>query len=198
MISIALDAATHTYRDETGAVWPGVTTILSTVLGDQWAGKATQYHLDRGHAAHALYALLGDGEDMAQYNVDPELLPYANQWRAWQAATGAAIMATERAVHHERLRYAGTMDAAAMIGRRYYIMDYKGSATLRDRWQLAAYAMAHEDMGGTKADGVLSVQITPESWKMSEPITGRELEIAKREWCAIRTVYGCVCKEKKG
>ena len=196
MITIALDAETHVYKDETGAIWPGVTDILSTVLGDQWAGKAGQYHLDRGHAAHALYALLGDGEDLAQYNVDPELMPYANQWRGWQVATGADIVTTERIIHHAALRYAGTLDAVVSIAGRLYVADYKASPTFRDRWQMAAYAVAWDAIDAMKIHGLASVQITPDSWKMSEPITGRELETAKREWCAIRTVYGCMMKEK--
>jgi hypothetical protein len=63
---------------------------------------------------------------------------------------------------------------------------------------MAAYAVAWDAIDMMKIHGLASVQITPESWQMSAPITGRELETAKREWCAIRTVYGCVCKEKKG
>jgi hypothetical protein len=123
-------------------------------------------------------------------------MPYAHQWRQWQSATGAHLLTTERIIHHATLRYAGTLDAVVVIGGKAYIVDYKASPTLRDRWQMAAYALTWDAIDVMKIHGLASVQITPDSWQMSAPIVGRELETAKREWCAIRTVYGCMMKEK--
>jgi hypothetical protein len=187
--TITIDAD-HVYRDQTGAVWPGVTDILTAVLGDQWAGKTGQYHLDRGRSVHALFDMLARGEALDDYDVAPGLLPYADQWRAWQATTGLHFVATEVLVHHEAMRYAGTLDAVVRIGKATCILDYKASPTPRDKWQMAAYAMAWESMGGDKIAGLVSVQITPDSWRMGEVVTGSKYAAAKREWMAIRTVYG--------
>jgi hypothetical protein len=193
--TITIDAD-HVYRDWTGAVWLGVTEILTAVLGDQWAGKTGQYHLDRWRSVHALFALLGNGERLEDYDVAPGLLPYAEQWRALRDVVQPGFVATEAIVYHASMRYAGTLDAVAYIGGRLCVLDYKASPTPRDKWQMAAYAMAWESMGGDKIAGLVSVQITPESWRMGEVVTGSKYAAAKREWMAIRTVYGLLEQSK--
>jgi hypothetical protein len=191
-----LDPETHTYTDDQGAEWPSVTTILGAVLGNQWEGVAGQYHLDRGRSVHALFDLLARGESLDDYDVAPDLLPYADQWRKWRAACNPEIIASESLVFHSAMRYAGTADLVATIGKRLCIVDYKATATFRDRWQLAAYALAYESMSKHLVQGLVSVQIRPDSWRMSPPITGSELAVVRREWQGIRTAFGCQCKEK--
>jgi hypothetical protein len=83
-----------------------------------------------------------------------------------------------------------------MLGGIACVLDYKASPTPRDKWQMAAYAMALEAMHGGKIAGLVSVQITPESWRMGEVVTGSKYAAAKREWMAIRTVYGLLEQSK--
>ena len=186
---IACDS-NHVYRTPDNRIVPGVTGILSDVMGDQWAGRATQYHLDRGNAAHALYAILGRGEDLGLYEVDPALDGYVRQWRKWAAAVGPDICIVERAVHSAVNDYAGTLDAIAMISSKRTIIDYKATATRRDIWQMALYAAAWTEESGIKIVQAIGVQITADSWRMSEPVRGPEWERAKRQALAVRTVWG--------
>ena len=182
--------ATHTYRHTDGRIVPGVTTLLSDVLGDQWAGRTTQYHMDRGNAAHALYAILGRGEDLALYDIDPALDGYARQWRAWYNTVGPRIEVVERLVYSERHDYAGTIDALAVIGSQLTIIDYKQSATTRDVWQMGLYAAAWTEETGIKIKQAIGVEITADGWRMSEPVRGAAWERAIREGLAARTAWG--------
>ena len=180
----------HVYRTPDGRIVPGVTGILRDVLGDQWAGRTEQYHLDRGNAAHALYAILGRGEDLGLYEVDPALDGYVRQWREWRAAVNPTFRAVELAVHSERLDYAGALDVVADIAARMTVLDYKATATRRDVWQMALYAEAYTEQTGIKIVQAIGVQITADSWRMSEPVRGPEWERAKRQAMAVRTVWG--------
>ena len=195
---VTLDPVTHTYRDPAGRQVPGVTSILSAVLGDQWAGKTTEYHLARGQAAHAVYALLGRGEDLGLYTIDPALDGHVRQWREWEECTAPVFDALEMAVHSTRHDYAGTLDAVAWIGGKRSIIDYKATATRRDVWQMALYALAYEEQTGVVIQQAIGVQITADSWRMSEPVRGVEWERAKRQALAARTVYGMMEQERKG
>ena len=184
--------ATHTYRTPDGRTVPGVTRILSDVLGNQWAGKATQYHLDRGNAAHALYAILGQGEDLGLYDVDPALDGHVRQWREWSATVRPCIRAVEVPVYSVTHDYAGTLDAVGIIGGNLAltIWDYKATATRRDVWQMALYAIAYQEETGLVVKQAIGVQITEDAWRMSEPVKGAEWERAKRQALAVRTVWG--------
>ena len=195
---VALDPVTHTYRDAQGRTVPGVTDMLTAVLGDQWAGKATEYHLARGQAAHAVYALLGRGEDLGLYEIDPALDGHVRQWREWDKVAVPIFHATEIVVHSTRHDFAGTLDAVAHIGGRLSVVDYKATATRRDVWQMALYALAYEEQTGVVIPQAIGVQITADYWRMSEPVLGVEWERAKRQALAARTVYGMMEQERKG
>ena len=195
---VTLDPITHTYRDPAGRQVPGVTSILSAVLGDQWAGRTTEYHLARGQAAHAVYALLGRGEDLGLYEIDPALDGHVRQWREWDKVAVPIYHAVELAVHSERYDYAGTLDAVAHVNGRLTILDYKATATRRDVWQMGLYALAYEEQTASVIYQAIGVQITADSWRMSEPVRGVEWERAKRQALAARTVYGMMEAERKG
>jgi hypothetical protein len=194
---VTLDAA-HTYHTADGRTVPGVTDILSAVLGDQWAGRTTEYHLARGQAAHAVYAILGRGEDVALYDIDPALDGHVRQWREWASVAKPEFTEIELAVHSARYDYAGTLDAVALIRGKRTILDYKATATRRDVWQMAAYAEAYAEQTGIFIGQAIGVQITADSWRMSEPVRGVEWERAKRQALAARTVYGMIEAEGKG
>lgn len=192
---LTFEAASHTYRLN-GRTVPGVTEILGDVLGDQWAGIAGAYHQARGQAAHAVYALLARGNSLADYTVDPVLVPYARQWLSWRDTVRPTPSAIEAVVYSTRHDYAGTADLLAWIGGKLAVIDFKGTATARDRLQLAAYAIAAEECGLGRVATLLAVEIGPESWRMIDAgrAVGTVLPVsivreAKADWLAVRTVY---------
>jgi hypothetical protein len=168
---------------------PGVTTILGGVLGDPAGGWATEWHMERGSAAHALYALLGRGEDLALYDYDARLDGHVRCWREWAAAEKPEFVAVERRVASVRFRYAGTLDAIARMRGKLWLIDYKASATCRDALQMAAYALAWEEGGGERIQGLAAVQIDGERWRYGQQVRGAALYMATADWHAVRRAY---------
>ncbi len=192
MTRLQFDSATHTYTLD-GQPLPSVTTILRKVLGDPTAGNATQYHLDRGSAAHALYAILGRGDDLGLYQYDARLDGHVRCWREWQAAEAVTFLGVEMPVASVKYGYAGTLDALAESPRwprGAWIVDYKQSTSRRDRMQLAAYAIAVEESHRIPVKGVVGLQIDGERWRYGERFSGLWLRSAVADWHAVRAVFG--------
>jgi hypothetical protein len=74
------------------------------------------------HVACEAYALTG-----TKPKVDPEVQPFLDQFDAWLQRFGPSYQATEVAVYHPELGYAGTADAFLTIEGVRYIADYKST-----------------------------------------------------------------------
>lgn len=74
------------------------------------------------HDACEQYALTGTRPD-----VDDEVRPYLERFDGWLQEFSPSYQATEVAVYHPELGYAGTCDAFLTIGGVRYIADYKSS-----------------------------------------------------------------------
>lgn len=154
----------HVYTDETGRVWPGVTSILGAV--PPWLGRFDHVPADRleykrqlGTAIHLAIALDADGA-LDEASVDPAVGPYLAAWRRFKAETGFVARWTEQVVWHPTYGFAGTLDAlGAMPDGRKLLVDAKsGSEQDADLAgpQTAAYIEAARALGLAGADGVVS------------------------------------------
>lgn len=74
------------------------------------------------HKACEEYALTGKRPE-----VDPEVRPFLESFDGWLQRFGPSYQATEVAVYHPELGYAGTLDALLTIDGVRYIVDYKSS-----------------------------------------------------------------------
>lgn len=74
------------------------------------------------HKACEAYALTGQRPE-----VDPEVQPFLESFDAWLQRFGPSYQATEVAVYHPELGYAGTLDALLTIDGVRYIADYKST-----------------------------------------------------------------------
>ena len=72
------------------------------------------------HEAAEDYALTG-----VRPKVDPEVVPFLDRFDEWLQRFGPSYQATEVAVYHPDLGYAGTSDAFLTIDGVRYIADYK-------------------------------------------------------------------------
>lgn len=79
------------------------------------------------HAACEEYALTG-----TRPKVDPEVVPFLDQFDRWLQKFAPAYQATEVAVYHPELGYAGTADAFLSIDGVRYIADYKSTRKVLD------------------------------------------------------------------
>jgi len=139
------DTETHSYYLD-GVKLPSVTQVLnSTGVASYQDVPAMEYYLDRGTAIHKACELLSRG-NLDEDSLDDRIKPYVEAFRKFLSDTDAVIEQTEVRTYHPAHRYAGTVDAVAVLNGRRCLLDYK--TTVVTAWtgiQLAAYA---EMLGG--------------------------------------------------
>lgn len=155
-MKITLNKATHVYQDETGAIWPGVTSILrdAGVVDATWF---TPWHAQRGTAVHAACQMWDEG-DLDEVALDPVIEPYLEAWKRFKRDSGFSIGGSggiELLVWNEAYRYAGTLDRLGWWHDFQWVLDIKSG--LSQSWaalQTAAYAKC---MGVTCRRGALEL-----------------------------------------
>jgi hypothetical protein len=186
-LGLIFDEVLHKYYLD-GKELPSVTTIIRRVLGDN--GHGTQWHMDRGSAAHDLYRLLGAGEDLGLYDYDQRLVGNVAAWLDWHSRERVEVEAVEKQMCNLSAGYAGTVDAVVTIRGKRWIIDYKSSPSARDELQLAAYAeLWKANNPKAKIDGVASLQITPDGWKYGAIYERIGLLSARAKWNAVLAVH---------
>jgi len=184
----------HQYALNGGPI-PSVTQIIRRVLGDKEYG-GTQWHMDRGTAAHELYAMLARGEDLSKYDYDQRLQHNVDAWRDWAARERPKFIEVEYQVASERFGYGGTIDAVLQIGKRVLILDYKATSSARDAIQLAAYRVAlRETIPELIVTGLLSLQINADGWRYGPVLGHSEMLLADAAWNHVLGVYRLLEKE---
>jgi genome maintenance exonuclease 1 len=77
-----------------------------------------------------------------------------NAFREWVKANDVEWLTVEEKVYHRGHKYAGTVDATAIINDEYCVIDFKTSGAIYSAYHLqcAAYAKAIENMRGKEVD----------------------------------------------
>jgi len=96
---------------------------------------------------------LGKGETP----LDPtrtESLNAVNAFRGWVRDNVVEWLTVEEKVYHRGHKFAGTVDATAIVNGDYCVIDFKTSGAIYSAYHLqcAAYAKAIEDMRGKEVD----------------------------------------------
>lgn len=151
MAILVYSDADHTYQLD-GVPVPSVTSVLRA------AGLATDYsQIDpavlerarqRGNAVHELADRLDRGEPPDPFVAD-ELRGYQDSYLHWLTDSGYTPIASEVAVSHPTLFYAGRCDAVGWIGGVRTVIDRKSTAAIDHAQvsvQCAAYALAWDAM----------------------------------------------------
>jgi hypothetical protein len=182
---ITFDEAKHEYRCM-GKRVESVTQILDGVFGKKCLLNATEWHLQRGQAAHKCYELLANGINLEDYDVDPELTGYIIGWQDWVNTCKPEFLQTETIVFSPTNWYCGKIDTVVLLSGKRTLIDYKASASPRDVLQLAGYVTALEE----KVDQACTIEIDGSGkWKMSKMLKGASLRNAVAEWHAVNAVY---------
>ena len=134
------DPAKHVYTIG-GFEVPSVTRILDDLLP---GFKAADWYMQRGRANHACYALLAQGK---QFKADEQSEGNIRAWKAWNEEFKPEFKYIERQVYSDKFRFAGTLDAVAIIPKLgvMALVDYKESLSQSVPYQLGAYALAAKE-----------------------------------------------------
>lgn len=152
------NAATYVIK---GVTYTRVTRILDVIrnegleawkmrLGADAVKQVLEESASLGTRVHAVVEALNHEPHTYQCD-DPDLVPYADSYRAWYHANVAETVLTETRVHSDTYRYAGTFDALLrMRDGALALCDAKTSRTAvaaSTRLQLALYLLAAREMG---------------------------------------------------
>lgn len=155
---------------------PSVTEILRA------AGLVDSQHYneharERGTAVHAA-VLYDDQHDLDESTVDPEVMPYLEQWRAFKRDCRLGVLASEALVWSAVDGYAGTLDKYVRLNGERVVLDIKTNN--KPEWvaeQLGGYSRAWREMG-FPVQNVGCLVLTPTRYRLS--MIGRD--VAEAAW----------------
>ena len=158
----SFDPTTHTYTID-GRKVPSVTQVLNDLL-PCW--QASEWHLQRGTAVHACAAMIARG---IEFEHDPAIDGQVKACKRFFEEVKPVVFEVERQVYCAKYGYAGTFDLECGFENRVCLVDWKASFSASLPYQLAAYAMAYEDMGANPMRFGYGVQLNEDgTYRMSE------------------------------
>jgi hypothetical protein len=188
MSRLVFEPVAHKYQLD-GRDIPSVSAILKA-QGDAFYARtpAAMASIDRGSRAHQASELM-DTMGMKPGDFDADLVGLLTGWQNFLAETGAKVIQIEQQVFSETLWYAGTFDRIIMLFGHLYLIDLKtGGKQKTHPVQLAAYAVAYEEMTGQHIDaaGIVYLNETKrhfrfDSWR-DNSTTQEPFEPHKNTW----------------
>lgn len=164
MQDLTYNPETHEYHWR-GKLVPSVTQVLKAtgLIDDSWYSEESAR---RGQAVHRAVEL-DEAGTLDGSTVHPKVLPYLEAWRQFRRDTGYSSEVREYQVYHQSAQYAGTVDDRGILQGNKVILDRKtGGPQLWHQFQLAAYAMAHDE---PRLYRRIRVQLKPDgSYKVTE------------------------------
>ena len=134
----------HIYTDETGAVWPNVTSILkqASLVDDRFFNDAA---CERGKDVHLATALY-DNDDLDDDSISDTIRPYLDGWIRFRRESGFVPDMVEQIVWNETHRYCGTLDITGRMNGVNWLLDKKsGIAQPATAIQTSAYSECLDD-----------------------------------------------------
>ena len=184
-----LDEGSHEYRKD-GTVFPSVTQIIKSVIHVQYQG-ATDWHMERGRAVHACAAMICQGVSFVH---DQQIEGQVKACREWMAARKPVAEAVEHRVWRDTpIPYAGTLDLLCRMNGLLHLVDWKGSASPWDQWQLGGYADALSFEGIEVRRGLIVELNEDGTYREGKPI---DLKRARNEWRSVLNVWSMMKREK--
>jgi len=123
----------------------------------------------------------------------PQQEEAVNAIRAFQGWVGENVvdwLSSEEKIFHRKYKYAGTVDARAVINGEYCVIDWKTSKRVYPEYhlQVAAYAKAIEDIHGKPVDATYILRCDKETGKF-EAVRSTEIDENFQAFMAAKTLY---------
>ena len=169
------EESNHEYRIA-GRVVPSVTRVLNDLLP---CYQASDWHLERGRAVHACAAMIA--KEIA-FDHDEQIDGQVQALRKFFREVNPIVVSVEKQVFSKRYLFAGTLDLLSNT-----VIDFKASISPSVPFQLAAYAIAEEEMTGNKIAYGFAVQINDNgTYSMSKSY---DLKRYKQGFLAMLTTF---------
>lgn len=126
---------------------------------------------------------------------DPIAKAQAEQFIEWVDKNKVKFLESEKRMYSEKLWFAGTCDAVALIDGKKYVVDFKTMAKMWDNtpfFQTAGYQIMLEEMGETDFHGSL-ILLLPKGGKLQEHYD-YDLETNKKGFMSALTLYRTITK----
>lgn len=165
MSGLVFNAEGHTYTYDDKPI-PSVTTILKTVgvSPSYYAGNGLAR--DRGSRIHEATEMM-DSLELVPECFDEDIRPYLRQWSYFINSMQVKILRAEFPVYSLNHWYCGTLDRIVSLNGIQPILDIKTGA--KAKWhpiQIAAYALALEEMEGITIDSGIILRLEPKRFVM--------------------------------
>lgn len=176
----------HEYRIG-GKVVPSVTSVIKAILPTKYE-FAGEWHMQRGTATHRACELFDNGVLDCE-SVDPEIEPRVRAWRKFREQMPMDMVANEKKLAHEGLRFAGTIDRVFSNKKTLIVCDLKNSVTPHVRLQLAAYSLLWTANGGKSINRAVAVELLETGAFKCHWIEKSDLRMHERQFVSMLSVY---------
>lgn len=129
---------------------------------------------------------------------EPKVLNGVMAFMKWLDENKFKFTASEKLVYSKKYEYVGLMDAAATLGKKKYVIDFKTSKGIYNeyRYQVSAYLKADEEESGVKYDGYWLVRFDKETGEF-EPHLFDDSEEIEKDFEAFKGLLAVKKREKQ-
>lgn len=155
----------HSYALD-GKPIPSVTSILKKVGATSAFYSGDGSAMDRGTRVHEATEMM-DALGMRPADFPADIRDRLEDWEMFKNALNTHILRIEQKVYSEKYWYCGTLDRLVEINGMPFILDIKtGQKAKWHPFQLAAYALAFEEIEHGIVNSGIIVRLTPAGYKI--------------------------------
>lgn len=131
-----------------------------------------------------------NGGEIPKLPTQDEALNAIDAFKLWVSENTVEWLSSEEKLYHRKYKYAGTLDARAIINGEYCVIDWKTSKAVYPEYhlQVAAYARAVEDMHGKDVDATYILRCDKATGRF-EAVRSTEIEENFQAFIAALTLY---------
>jgi hypothetical protein len=131
-----------------------------------------------------------DGGEIPMMPQQEEAVNAIRAFQGWVGENVVEWLSSEEKIFHRKYKYAGTVDARAVINGEYCVIDWKTSKRVYPEYhlQVAAYAKAIEDIHGKPVDATYILRCDKETGKF-EAVRSTEIDENFQAFMAAKTLY---------
>jgi len=190
---IEFDSASHTYTLG-GERVPSVTQVLDPLIElDGIPPDVLEAARVFGTHGHEALHLMVRGE-LDWYALHPALTPYLRGAQRFIKESGCVVIASEYRVHSQKLRCAGMLDLAVMLGGAEWIIDAKFTSVVPSTvgLQTAGYEQLYREMRGGRERKRACLWLKPDDYKLIPLTDSRDYSwfVSALNIYRFREIYG--------